>query len=576
MSKKNFFAILGLLGLGAYVTRRQWLGKILRLAPAKYSVTVERGVAIPMPDGVRLIADHYAPKSNKSFPTILARTPYGRNQAGGVLGLLHVFFAQRLAERGYHVIFQDMRGRFDSEGVFEPFVDETRDGVATLAWIAAQPWFDGHVGMWGQSYEGYAQWAVAAAAPGFLQALVPSIAGTEITPFVGSGFTFDGIARWMMILTRAGSGIKMLAADFIRYIYPAPLNRQLARAFDELPVGQADERALGKPVDYFRKWLLPENAHSEAPFWKAVAHGVRMNEVRAATHIVAGWYDIFLDQTLRDYAAMRAAGHTPYLTIGPWKHLDLACVAETLRASIDWYDAQLKGRRRKLRVKPIRIYLMGANRWLEYDEWSPFAQPTRLYLGSQRHLSTDAPMANIAPDIYRYDPAQPTPALGGPLYQPAAGAVDNRPLEARDDVLTFTTPPLENDVDVIGRVQLELFARSSTPSADFFARLCDVYSDGRSINLCDGGIRIDTGMGDHQADGSLRVVIDMWATANRFMRGHRIRLSVMSGQHPRLARNLGTGEPVATATRMIVAEQTIYHDAAHPSALVLPVIGDAV
>jgi putative CocE/NonD family hydrolase len=181
------------------------------------------------------------------------------------------------------------------------------------------------------------------------------------------------------------------------------------------------------------------------------------------------------------------------------------------------------------------------------------------------------PPADSPVDRYRYDPADPTPTLGGPVYHQDGGVKDNRALEARADVLTFTTSPLAEDVDVIGWVRLELFARSSLAHADFFGRLCDVYPDGRSFNVCDGLIRIEPGQGELQTDGSTRSVIQMWATAQRFARGHRIRLQVSSGAHPRWNRNLGTGEPIATATRMVAAEQTIYHDTAHPSALVLPV-----
>lgn len=574
MARKNIMAILGLLGWGAYVTRRQWIGTLLGLTPAKHAVRVERGIAMPMPDGVRLVADRYAPKSPGKFPTILMRTPYGRNEQGGMLGTLNIFFAQRLAERGYNVIFQDTRGRFDSEGEFEPFVDETRDGVATIEWIAQQPWFEGHLGMWGQSYGGYVQWAVAADAPDCLQAIVPSVAATEITPYVESAFVIDGIVRWMLVLSRTGRGIRAWLPDFSRMLYAAPLDRMLQQAFNELPIGRIDERLIGKPVPYFRKWILPENAHTNATFWRSVAHGAKMHKVRAAAHIIGGWYDIFLAQSLRDYAALRAAGRSPYLTIGPWRHVDMDCAWETLRSSIDWYEAQLKGQLQRLRSKPVRILLMGANRWLEYASWPPPAQSTQLYLQAQGQLSPDAPDSNSTPDQYRYDPAQPTPALGGPMYQPGAGAVDNRPLEARSDVVTFTTPPLDHDVDVIGHVFLDLYARTSALSADFFARLCDVYPDGRSINLCDGGTRVNPSMIDLQPDGSFHILIELWATANRFKRGHRIRLLIMSGQHPRFARNLGTDEPIVAATRMIVADQTIYHDAAHPSALIIPIAGD--
>jgi putative CocE/NonD family hydrolase len=352
------------------------------------------------------------------------------------------------------------------------------------------------------------------------------------------------------------------------------MERMLQKALNELPIGGIDERVIGKPVPYFRKWILPENAHTNATFWRSVAHGTKMQSVRAAAHIIGGWYDIFLAQALRDYAALREAGRSPYLTIGNWRHVDIDCAWETLRSSIDWYDAHLKGQSDRLREKPVRIFLMGANRWLEYDSWPPPAEPIRLYLQEQGQLGADAPPENCAPDHYRYDPAHPTPALGGPMYQPGAGVVDNRPLEARRDVISFSTPPLESDVDVIGHVFLELYAQTSALSADFFARLCDVYPDGRSINLCDGGTRVNVKSTELQPDGSFRILIELWATANRFKRGHRIRLLIMSGQHPRFARNLGTDEPIAAATRMIVADQTIYHDAAHPSALIIPIAGD--
>lgn len=429
--------------------------------------------------------------------------------------------------------------------------------------------------MWGPSYSGYVQWAVAPGAPAFLKAIVPSIGASEITPYNGGAFTFDGMVRWVNNLSRVGGTLKLLMKDFFRYLYPAPLNRMLNRAFAALPISEADERLVGVPVAYYRKWLLPENAHFDAPFWRSVAYGARMSEVRAATHFIGGWYDIFLHQSLLDYAALCAAGQSPYLTIGPWKHLALGCVAESLRSGIAWFDAQLKAGRRRLRAKPVRLFLMGANAWREYDQFPVAARETRIYLRAHGQLGAASPAAHFAPDRYRFDPSDPTPALGGPLYSPMAGAIDNRVLEARSDVLTYTTPPLQNEVEVIGRVRLELYARSTAPSFDIFARLCAVHPDGRSINLCDGLTRVDSGVGEKQADGSVRLVVDMWATANRFLHGHRIRLMVASGAHPRFARNLGTGEPLATATRMIVAAQTIYHDTAHPSALILPIAGES-
>ena len=575
MSKKQVLVVLGLLGIGAYVTRRRWLARWLHLPRARYDVAVERGVRIPMPDGVALVADHYSPKARGAFPTILIRTPYGRVLRGATLGVLHMFVSQRFAERGYHVIVQDTRGRFDSEGEWEPFVDEARDGRATIEWIAHQSWFDGNLGMWGPSYEGYVQWAAAVDAPNYLKAMLLGVTGSQINPYTGSAFGFDGMLRWLDNLHPRGEGLARLHTALNRFVDPRAQARVLAPAFAHLPIGEADRIVLGRSVPYYRRWL--ENARADAPFWKSVDHGAQMTRVHAAAHFVSGWYDILLYQLLKDYEALRAAGHAPYLTVGPWRHLDIAAAAEALRAGVDWFDAELRGKDR-LRTKPVRLYLMGADReaWREFASFPPPARETRWYLHDAARLAAELPAADSPPDYYRYDPADPTPAVGGPLYHQEGGARDNRALEARADVLTYTTAPLQCDVDVVGWVKAELYARSSLAHTDFFARLCDVYPDGCSLNVCDGLFRIEPGNVARPHDDSARVVIDMWATAQRFRRGHRIRLQVSSGAHPRWNRNLGVGEPIATATRMIAADQTIYHDAAHPASLVLPMLGGTI
>lgn len=244
-----------------------------------------------------------------------------------------------------------------------------------------------------------------------------------------------------------------------------------------------------------------------------------------------------------------------------------------LREGLIWFDVHLKGARRLLRAKPVCIYVMGADEWHELDDFPPPARETRYYLHAAGRLATDPPAAASPPDSYRHDSADPTPALGGALLAfRGAGPQDNRLLEARSDVLCYTTPPLTRAVEVIGPVGLELFVRSSLPHTDFFGRLCDVAPDGRSINICDGLFRIEPGRGEAHPDETLRIEIDLWATAHRFLRGHRLRLQVSSGAHPRWSRNLGAGEAVAAAARMAIAEQTIYLDEAHPSALVMRVV----
>jgi uncharacterized protein len=249
-------------------------------------------------------------------------------------------------------------------------------------------------------------------------------------------------------------------------------------------------------------------------------------------------------------------------------------VTEGLRAGLAWFDTHLRGASGRLWERPVRLFVMGADEWRELDAWPPPARERRYFLHGHGLLSPAAAALDSPPDHYRYDPADPTPSVGGPLLSRYAGPRDNRALEARHDVLCYTTPLLEQAVEVAGAVRLELFFRSSVDHTDFFGPLCDVHPDGRSINICDGLLRVAPGAAAPQPDGSLRIMVDMWSTAHRFRAGHRIRLQVSSGAHPRWTRNLGTGEPLATGARMVAAAQTIYHDHVHPSALVLPVTAE--
>jgi putative CocE/NonD family hydrolase len=222
-----------------------------------------------------------------------------------------------------------------------------------------------------------------------------------------------------------------------------------------------------------------------------------------------------------------------------------------------------------VRSHAVRVQMMGINEWREFEAWPPATQTARYYL-HQQHLSTEEPAANSTPDRYRYDPGDPTPTIGGAVINNQPGQQDNRLIERRDDVLCYTTLPLERALEIIGIVRLELYVRSSLEHADFFARLCDVTPAGESLNVCEGLLRIASGSGEVQADGSLRITVELWPTAYHFAPGHCLRLQVSNGAHPRWDRQLGTGESFVTATRMLCADQTIYHDRAHPSALILP------
>jgi putative CocE/NonD family hydrolase len=287
---------------------------------------------------------------------------------------------------------------------------------------------------------------------------------------------------------------------------------------------------------------------------------------------VAAWHDIFLNGQLADYEALCKAGQSPYLTIGPWTHMDLAVQWETLRQSLDWFDAQLKGQLEKLRPRPVRLYVMGANEWRDFDSWPPPARLTPHYLGANGRLTSTLASTDSPPDHYTYNPADPTPNVGGALLSRHAGSKDNRELEARADVLTYTSDPLTEPLTIIGPIWLTLYVQSSLAYTDFVGRLCDVQPDGRSLNICDGFLRIEPIQGTAMSDGTHCIELPLTPTAYQFQPGHSIRLQVASGAHPYIARNLGTGELLTHGTEMVTADQTIFHDTSHPSHLSLPVV----
>lgn len=565
-------AILIFLGLSVWVVylfRRSLIALLLKLPSRSHHVKVTKNIPVEMPDGIRLFCDHYAPECDDNLPTILIRTPYGRSTIS--------VFVRCFAERGYHVIVQDVRGRFDSEGEYDPFINEAADGKATLAWLSERKWFNGALGTWGLSYLGYVQWAIAADAPPppFLKAMMPIMVGPQVftSTYPDGAFglclrvssTYGVYFKAQFLEQPMGKKILLLASMFL-----GREARKLKEAFDHLPIEEADVVVTGKRDPFYRNILV--HTHTEDAFWKSRDHTASVSRVNAAVHLMGGWYDLYLREVLDTYSLLKTAGKNPYLTIGPWHHAQLRPNLEGVKSGLNWFDAHLKSDCSRLREKPVRIYVMGLNEWREVEKWPPPVFETPFFLYPEARLMPEAPVSDSSLDRYRYDPADPTPAVGGAfLDRKGAGPKDNRLLEARHDVLCYTTPPLVNDVEVIGPVRLVLFVKSNLAHADFFARLCHVDTKGRSVNVCDGLFRIEPGKGELQPDGSLRIEVDMWATAYRFQRGHRFRLQVSSGAHPRWSRNLGTGAPLGTGTHMDVAEQAIYHDAKHPSVLILPI-----
>lgn len=572
-------AALGLAGAGLFAARRHLLARAFDLPPATHDFSVTHHIPVPMPDGATLYADRLSPRGPGPFPTILVRTPYGRPAELRLLGPFGLMGAQLFAERGYHVLIQGTRGRYRSEGRFEPFVQEAADGQATLAWIGGQPWFDGNLGMWGASYVGYTQWAVAADAPPFLKAIVPVVTSTRFSRlfYPEGSFAFESSLRWAYLVhAMVGEGGDLDLPAFLR-ISPSRIDAILEKALAHRPLRETDRLALGQQVEFFQHWLHDTNPDS--PYWRSVDHHRTLGRVSVPVHLVAGWYDIFLNGQLADYAALLAAGRTPYLTILPRAHMDRALTIDAVREGLWWFEAHLKGRRELLDRRPVHLYLMGSNERHEMDYWPPPATITRWYLHAGAALSTTAPTAPEPADelnelqatsAYYYDPHDPTPAIGGPALSQRGGPQDQRPLEARPDVLTFTSAPLSAALDVIGHVRLELFVRSSHAHTDFVGRLCRVLPNGRSLNICEGIYRVAPGKGDPQPDGSLRIEIDLWATGQRFHPGERVRLHICSAGHPRWSAHPGDASPLASGTPGERAHQTIYHDPTRPSALVLP------
>ena len=533
--------------------------QLVRLPPPKTSnVSVERDLAAKMPDGAVLLADRWYPTDDSGDrPTVLIRTPYGRRIIGP-LGRLY-------AERGYQMVIQSCRGTFGSEGEFEPVRQEQADGHATLDWIAAQPWFDGRLVMWGGSYLGMTQWAIAGDPPGFLKALSLQVTTSRFRDVVypGEAFALEMALCWLYEIKHQEMGV----ATFVRTRLAE--RRVISRTADVLPLGQCDTATLGEVSPMYQDWL-EHNAPGD-PSWDDLDFGGRPEKMPPAS-FVGGWYDLFLQGQIADYEALRRAGRSARITIGPWTHASPGLFGEGVRDGLDWFNKQLGERRGKEPRAPVRVFVMGSKTWQDFSMWPPAGESQRWYLGRWGALGTEPP-ADSAPDHFHYNPHDPTPAVGGAgLNLATAGRRDQRRREHRHDVLSYTSPVLAEDLTVVGPLTATLFLRSSLQHTDFFVRLCDVSQKGTSHNLSDGIIRLAPGSVEMDGDGVFRLDISMWPTANTFRAGHRIRLQVSSGAHPLYARNAGTGEPLASGTNLRSADQEVFHDPARPSCITLPVV----
>jgi uncharacterized protein len=523
--------------------------RVLQLGPpVTRDVSVEHDLRVPMPDGVVLLADRWAPRTGgQRLPTALIRSPYGRS------GLIGSGLARPLAERGFQVLMQSIRGTFGSGGEFDPMRREREDGLATLEWVVRQPWFGDSIVLTGLSYLGYVQWAVADSVPPEVKAMIPQV--TE------SALTMEFLRRdGLSLETPFSWGVAVASQE-----RPFAMLRQLmqagktSRALKTLPLSAADAAAIGRRSNYIQDVLACDANDSR---WSGIDHSSRVADVSLPVSSIGGWYDIFLPGQLRDFQVLQQAGRQARLTVGPWTHTSMDGTA--MREAIEFGLPLARGEQPAERA-PVRLYVMGSGEWRDFGSWPPAGYSAhRLHLQAGGSLAAAHP-GESEPGSYRYDPADPTPAAGGARMGRDSGRVDNTALEARPDVLTYTTAALDSDVEAIGEVSGEIWFRSSLPHADVFVRLCDVDPRGRSWNVCDGLVSLSG------ADDVTCARVRMWPTAHRFKAGHRIRVQVSSGAFPRYARNPGTGEPAAAATRLVAGEQSVYHDPAHPSAIILPI-----
>ena len=518
--------------MGLALSRRWELGP----ATTRYRVT--RRVRVPMRDGVELLADHYAPVTTAPAGTLLLRGPYVRD------ALLTQITVGTYAARGYHVVLQSTRGSFGSGGVFEPGHGEVDDGVDTAAWLRRQPWFTGTFATVGGSYLGFTQWALLSDPPPELTTAVVTMGPHDIGHAAWStgSFALLDYLTWgyQMAWHERGGATRQLVRG-------ALTPRRLRPILDTLPLAAAADAVMGGGAPFYESWL--DNADPAGEYWRG--RGVPVAADRPVL-LIGGWQDLFFDQTIRQFLTLREGGADVALVVGPWTHGEGGGVA--IRESLDW----LAGRRR---TDPVRIFVTGDGGWRDLPDWPPPASDTVLYPQPQSTLA-DSPSTEAAELRFIYNPADPTPTIGGRLLSAAAaGYRDDGMLAARTDVLTFTGPELAADFEVVGAPHVELAHSADTPSADVFARISDVDSDGRSRNVTDGYVRIGSG-------GSAPLRINFDAIAHRFRVGHRIRLLIAGGSFPRYARNLGTDEPLATATKFVRSTHTV--DCAK-SRLVLPV-----
>lgn len=571
------------------------------------SVRFERDVENVLRDGTRLRANVFRPDAEGQFPVLLVRIPYGKDSIFNY----NLANPLQLAEAGYIVAVQDVRGTFSSEGSLSGFQQEFEDGYDAVEWASQLPGSNGKVGMFGGSYFAWTQLSAAAMRHPALKTVVPAMPVTDARAANRRG----GAVEWGVY---AGWTLSMMPDQLLRTAARNPdMPRQFGRlihaidhmtetVYPELPVAQL---TAVRQTDLVPAYLAYIDKELDDAQWGVETVETRYADMTVSAYVIGGWYDIFLRNALVAYETLRETGHRTRLLIGPWTHtgrlmnfvgeLDFGVAANgsTLDLKYDmtelhrrWFDAELKDTQPAAEVDlPIHIFVMGENRWRSVSQW-PLLEttyvPYYLHSGGQANsVSGDGSLSAAPPkveqaDRYEYDPGNPVPTIGGhTLMAPAlpAGPYDQATVEMRSDVLVYTSKVFTEAVEVTGPVTAKLWVSSDAVDTDFVVRLADVHPDGRSIPLADGILRMRNRDGEQTASwmepGEVyAITIDCWATSNVFLPGHRIRVHVTSSSFPRWNRNLNTGASNETTAQYRSARQSIYHDVERPSHIVLPIM----
>jgi len=555
------------------LTVELWAGLAAAAVSGRILPVREFNVRVPMRDGVRLSINVFRPGAHGRYPTVLLRTPYGKGDE-----LTPNF--QSFLDHGYVLAIQDVRGRYQSEGRFDPIDQEVNDGDDTLNWIARQAWSDGKIGMYGGSYPGIAQWKAALSQNPHLKAIFPYVSGDD--DYRDRFYSTGGAMKLGHRLLWVAENLRETGYEppsFTKYIW-------------RLPTRSADLAAGGRVVPLWR--TIAEHPTYDQ-FWKNSSVREHLNRIHIPVYSVAGWYDNYVESDLDAFARLHATNAETRIMVGPWPHtfntpfagVDFGkdALVPLRPEQLQWFDRWLKDGGLKdesawTRRAPVRLFVMGINQWRDEDEWPiARAKAVKYYLGGHGLLNTE--LVTSAPDNFIYDPRNPVPTMGGAVCCDSRvypwGPVDQRGVEGRRDVLVYSTALLTSDTEVTGPIRVMLTISSTAKDTDFTAKLVDVFPGGEARNLTDGILRVR--YRDSLEKPKLmnpgevyRITVDAGVTSNVFRTGHRIRVEISSSNFPRFDRNLNTGRTVADEKLMQKATQTVYHDRDKRSYVELPVV----